>query len=380
MSEKIVAWGGYDITKPRVRLMLDALRRQGVLADEIRIPVWDGVRDKSVASKAALLAAGLRWLIGLPGAIWRLMRSPRGMAILLPYPGTPDIFLVAPLAKLTGRLIVLDAFLPVHDTIVGDRGMVRDGGLLSRFIRAYERAGLALADLIVTDTDAHGEFLAEEYAIPPKKFVTVLVGAEQLFSPANATGTVDDLVGPRADRLEVLFYGQFIPLHGLKTILDATRLVNCEDVRWIIVGQGQEEPLMRAFMETARSENVIWLQWVDYERLPSLIARADLCLGVFGASDKASRVIPNKLFQQLAVGKRVVTRQSPAVDGLAKRYPEAIVTVPPDDPASLGRAVERLLRTQAPSGSLPAEALRQIGPDSGVSRLVAALERVSAQG
>lgn len=373
MRSKIVTFGGYDEGKPRVRLLLDALRRAGVLSGELKVPVWEGIEDKSVAGRGRLLVAILRLFLGLPAALWRLARWPRGHAVLLPYPGTPEIFPVALLAWIQHRTVILDAFLPIHDTIVRDRGLVRGKGILSCIIKAYEAAGLRLADLILVDTDQHGEYFAREFGLDGARMVTVLVGAEPLFDSKAATGNVDDLIGPPDDRRIVLFYGQFIPLHGIETILHAARLTQGETLHWVIVGKGQQEPLVREFLASGGSEGITWIPWVDYERLPSLIARADLCLGIFGGSNKAARVIPNKLFQALAMGKPVVTRSSPAVDALAHRVPETILTVPPENAQALAAAVRRAIEEHSNLKPLSPEEMANLGPDGGVRELIAGL-------
>lgn len=373
MVARVVAWGGYDDSKPRVRLLLDSLRRQGALAEEIHIRVWRGINDKSVAKRWQLFRAFARFLMGLPAAIWRLMRSDRYAALLLPYPGTPEIFLVAPFAKAWGRKIVLDAFLPIHDTIVRDRALLREGSLLSHLIWRFERAGLRLADVILVDTDQHGDFLSHEFAIDHARFVTVLVGAEPQFDRAQRAGSLDRQRERSEGRFRVLFYGQLIPLHGVETILEAARLTAGDDIRWTIVGKGQLEPVVHRFMVEHGGEGIEWIPWVKYEDLPGLIENADLCLGVFGGSGKAERIIPNKLFQVLAMGKPVVTRSSPAVDDLAALHPETILTIAPKDPDALANAV-RLARAQCSRlKSLPPEKVAELGPDPGVRNLLAML-------
>jgi len=380
MKKRFVAWGAYDDSKPRVRLLLDALRRADRLEAELHVSVWRDVADKSVAGKWQLMRAALRYLSGMPRALWNLMRLSGNAPLLLPYPGTPDIFAASVLARRNGRKLVLDAFLPIHDTIVRDRGMVREGSLKARFLRAFERAGLRRADVILVDTDAHGEFLSQEYGIPVDRFVTVPVGAEPLFDPQATLLPLDHLVPADDEVPVVLFYGQFIPLHGLSTILEAVRLTQDDAIRWVVVGKGQQEPVMRYFLAEDASSQLLYLPWLDYQKLPSLIARADLCLGIFGGSNKASRVIPNKVFQCLAMGKPVVTRASPAIDALAQRYPNTLITVPPEDPQALADAVRKALTGRVELSGLPAGAMEDFSPEAGVTRLVAKLEDQAESG
>lgn len=365
----VIAWGGYDESKPRVRLLLDSLRRAGALEAEINIAAWRGVEDKSVAGRRRLLKAGLTLLAGYPWAIWKLLLAPKRGAVLLLYPGIPDIVFAAIPAWLRGHRLVLDAFLPLHDTIVGDRLMLNSGSLSARVLWLAERFGLKLADIILVDTDQHGDFFASEFQIQRSRFLTVLVGAEPLFrAPA---GKVPPLPVPTGRPL-VLFYGQLIPLHGVGTILKAAQLTTHEPFHWLLVGRGQEEPLVRATLEDGRIRNVSWLPWVDYKTLPALIRQADLCLGIFGASPKASRVIPNKMYQILSAGKAILTRASPAVEALAAKYPDTVLTVPAANPHALADAVRRGL-AGPPNIPLPSSALDALGPDGGVKSLLQCL-------
>jgi glycosyltransferase involved in cell wall biosynthesis len=93
----------------------------------------------------------------------------------------------------------------------------------------------------------------------------------------------------------------------------------------------------------AAPRNVVWTRWVEYERLPALYRSAGCALGIFGLSDKAARVIPNKAFQALATGAPLVTRDSPAARELLEDGRDALL-VPPGDPDALAEAVRRLAR------------------------------------
>ncbi|MBA2476000.1 MAG: glycosyltransferase family 4 protein, partial [Actinobacteria bacterium] len=131
-----------------------------------------------------------------------------------------------------------------------------------------------------------------------------------------------------------LFVGKLIPLHGLETILAAARLA--PDVPLRLVGSGQLAGLL-----ARRPANVEWVPWVAYEGLADELRRSACALGIFGTTEKAARVIPNKAFQALACGTPLVTADTPAarellVDG------ESALLVPPGDAEALAAAIRRL--------------------------------------
>ena len=140
--------------------------------------------------------------------------------------------------------------------------------------------------------------------------------------------------GRRRQPFTAVFVGKLIPLHGLETILAAARLA--PELRLRVIGTGQLGSLLES-----RPANVDWLPWVDYELLPGELHRAGCALGIFGTSDKARRVIPNKAFQALACGVPLVTADSPAARELLSDGENALL-VPPGDPAALAEALRRL--------------------------------------
>jgi glycosyltransferase involved in cell wall biosynthesis len=284
---------------------------------ERHVPVWDGRRESWSAGAGAAARLALAEL--------RLLRPPpaRFDLVLVGYPGHPDL----PAARLAarGRPVVFGPLVSLHDTLVSDRGRFRPGSGAARAFVELDRRALRAADLVVSDTDANGDFLARLGGLPRSRVATCLVGAEErLFGP-----------GWRPDEeLVALFVGKLIPLHGLETILDAAR--RAPDVPVRVVGSGQLERLL-----AGRPPNVEWVPWVEYERLPELYRRAGCALGVFGTSPKAARVIPNKAFQALACGTPLVTADTPAarellVDG------ESALLVPAGEPDALAGALRRL--------------------------------------
>lgn len=374
-QSEVVAWGSYDETKPRVRLLLEELRARGALRAEINIPVWKSVRDKAVVGYFRTLKILLRLIAEYPNALLKLIRQPSGCAVLLAYPAIPDIFAVWPVARSRGHTIIFDAFISLYDTVVADRGMLRSNSISARLVWSVEWLALRLADIILVDTDQHADFFANEYRIPRDRFQTILVGAEPAFWEAR-NAPVHSLPASAVphDRPIVLFFGQLIPLHGIDTILEAIRLTEGEPFQWLIIGSGQEEPKVRRFIAEHEGKNVNWIPWVEYHQLPAYISASSVALGIFGTSEKAARVIPNKAFQVLAVGKPLITRDSPAIEPLAKRYPNAVVTVPAGNGTALAGAIRKAVQDSALWQVVPVSATKELGPALGVKAL---LQRLS---
>jgi glycosyltransferase involved in cell wall biosynthesis len=103
-----------------------------------------------------------------------------------------------------------------------------------------------------------------------------------------------------------------------------------------IIGSGQLDEVMEE-----RPPNVEWLQWIEYDDLPREYWGAGCALGIFGTSDKALRVIPNKAYHALACGAPLITGDTPAARELLQDGENALL-VPPGDPAALAEAMRRV--------------------------------------
>lgn len=336
---RIVAWGTYDLGKPRVRILLRGLRENGIAVHECHSNVWGGIEDKSqLAGILPKLSRLARWLLSYPKLISCYMKAPKHDIVLVPYMGQLDVLILWLFAKLRGARIVWDAFISLYNTVVEDRRLVSERHPLAWLIYVFEWLSTRFADCVLLDTAAHANYFARRYALPPHKLVSVFVGAEPEQFP---------LLPPLAPKtpgepLCVLFYGQFIPLHGIPTIIEAARRLDDGSVRWVLIGKGQEEGAIRESLVREPVRNLEWHPWAPYEELIEWIDRADVCLGIFSASEKAAQVIPNKAFQVISAGRPLVTRDSPAIRELLDITMEGVRLVPPEDPLALAAAIRDL--------------------------------------
>ncbi|HEV2902904.1 MAG TPA: glycosyltransferase [Gaiellaceae bacterium] len=314
---RVLYFGTYERRYPRNAQVISALRGAGAEVIERHEPVWEGQEEKwslGPAAAARLMLAELRLLA---------RRGPEPDVVLVGYPGHLDLLAARRAAR--GAPVVFNPLVSLADTLVEDRGRFRRGSPAERALRAIDRRALRSADLVVTDTGVHADFLAGLAGLPRDRFEVCFVGAEErVFGPGW---------NPDAS-FTALFVGKLIPLHGLETILEAARLA--PELRLRVVGSGQLDHVL-----AARPANVEWVPWVEYELLAEELRRASCALGIFGTSGKAQRVIPNKAFQALACGTPLVTADTPGARELLQDGESALL-VPPGNPQALADALRRL--------------------------------------
>lgn len=362
---RVLLWGTYDVGKPRVRLLLRGLETQGIEVQQIHSDVWHGIEDKSqvkgIGARMRLLG---RWLLSYPALVWRYLRAPAHDVVLIGYLGLLDVLVLWPFARLKGKPLVLDAFLSIYNTVVEDRALIGKANPIAWLIWLTEWIAYHAANHLITDTSAHGRYFIDTYHLKEDKVGRVFVGVEpEIFhtsgEPAITKSTLEQ--SPPS----VLFYGQFIPLHGIATIIEAARHCAHTGIQWRLIGRGQEADRIRAILKDAPVPNITWEEWVPYENLVAEIKKSDICLGIFGDTEKAARVIPNKVFQILAANKPLITADSPAIRELLDDQ-DYVALVPPADALALCKAVESMMKRirHAPSLNVKITTREDFSPDA----------------
>ena len=340
---KVCLFGTYEEEYPRNRTMLAGLLSGcDVEVVHCHYPLWKGKTHKfgDVSGAAGVLRKAWLYLRAYFRISFRYLRGPRCDLIYVGYPGQLDVIVARVLTLVKPAPIVFDAFLSLYDSFVRDRKAVRRGSLSARLLFLLDRYACMWADAVVLDTEAHIEYFINEFGVAHCKFRRIFIGADDsIFRPGR--GKVEQ--GP----FLVGFIGKFIPLHGLEHVIGAAKLLDPDgDIRFVVAGEGQTKEGIRRLADEVGAGNVFFEGWVPYEEVPAFLARMDVCLGIFGDTDKAARVIPNKVFEAMAMKKPVITRKGPAVDELLADGRDALLCEPAD-PKSLADAIRRLKRDGA---------------------------------
>jgi glycosyltransferase involved in cell wall biosynthesis len=246
--------------------------------------------------------------------------------LLLKWRGSPDFIFVpefcqkdVPLAKflglLTAKKVIFDPLAARHETKILDWRRKPAHSLSAWWNFRIDRAALKFADVILADTATHKAYYCAKYNLNPEKVEVLPLGYDdELFEPAED----DHPASPRqADSgYEVLFYGSFLPLHGVDVMVEAARIVAGRDpsVRFTFIGSGQTLPKVRAAASACGLKNVEFIGWLPVRKLREFIGGADVCLGIFGRTEKGGRVVPHKIFQSMGMRRAVITARTPAAE------------------------------------------------------------------
>lgn len=325
-------FGTYNRRHSANRIYARAIAAAGFELVEIHEPLWERTRDKGAAyfGPLGLLRGLLGWLAAAVKLTRRWWTSGGTPVAVVGFNGQLDVLLLRLVSLRQGPRVIFAPLVSLTETLVDDRGVYPRGGMAARALRLLDRLSCRVADVVVVDTQAHRRYFVDVLGVAEKRVVVCYLGADAAVFGDDADSIVteppdkaeppdeaeqpDEAAQPdEAGRLRVLWFGQYLPLHGTDVIGGAVeQLADRDDLSFLFVGTGEARS---EFEQRVRQSGAVaeFEDWVDYEQLPALIEKADIVLGVFGDSVKSRMVIPNKVYQGAAMGRPVITADCEAV-------------------------------------------------------------------
>jgi len=309
-SLRVCYFGTYRSEYSRNRILMEGLRRNGAEVIECHIPLWTGIEDRVETVESGWKHPRF-WLrvVGVYVALLRRYWQIGGAydVLVVGYPGQLDVFLARLLSWLHRKPLVWDIFMSIY-LIARERGLDGSSQLGVTLLRRLEWLACRLPDQLIIDTAAYADWFEETHNISAARFRLIPTGADdRIFYPIPASLQM-------SAQFTVLYYGTFIPNHGVQTIVEAASLLVDEpSICFELIGDGPDRAAAIAYVQKQNLANVTFVGWLEPAELRQHIADADLCLGVFGVTPQSLMTVQNKIYECLAMGKVVLTGDGSAV-------------------------------------------------------------------
>ncbi len=220
--------------------------------------------------------------------------------IIVAFPGHSVVWLAY---MLFGKKIIFDAFVSLYDSNVYDRRLYSRFSMRALKDWILDFYSCHISYRILLDTNTHIDYFLKTFFVKKDKFIRVFVGTDdRVMYPQEAKTT--------SEIFTVHFHGSYIPLQGVSCIVKSAILLKNENIIFRLIGNEKMHKDIQREINNHNLRNIQLINKVPFERLSEEMAKAHICLGIFGDSKKANMVIPNKVYEAMACGKAVITRRS----------------------------------------------------------------------
>jgi len=334
---RVCYFGAYRANYSRNQIMIEGLRRNGVEVVECHEQLWRGIEDRVQLTSGGWLRPGFWWRVLRTYA--RLLRRYRRVGdydvLIVGYPGQFDVFLARLLSRLRHRPLVWDVFMSIY-LIALERGLTERSRATVNLIRQVERIACRLPDLLILDTAEYVAWFRTTHDVPAERFRLAPTGADDRVFRSATNARAGDVL------FRVVYYGTFIPNHGVECIVEAAHLLADDpSISFELIGEGPDKDKAVALARHHNLSNVEFVDWLSKEELMKRVSKADVCLGVFGVTPQSLMTVQNKIYEGLAMAKPVITGDAPAVRQ-ALVHSEHLYLCERANPQALANAVRTL--------------------------------------
>ena len=213
------------------------------------------------------------------------------------------------IARITGKQLIFDPLVSLYDSIILNRSFSAHSSLSEKKYYYYDRISFKLADSILADTNEHKKYFINTYPCSPEKIHCIPVGTDdEIFVPDSSEHN-------DKKTFSVLFYAKCTQMHGVDIIYQAALAMSTyyPNIHFTLIGSGLPFDIIRNDGATKQLPHITFMDSIPLTELIIQMNKADAILGVFGLTEKAGRVIPNKVIQGLAMKKPVITMDSAAI-------------------------------------------------------------------
>jgi glycosyltransferase involved in cell wall biosynthesis len=223
------------------------------------------------------------------------------------WPGWSDIFFIKILAILKKKKIIYDSLTINYEDYL-DNYSESINLLKKKIYYILEKKSLNLADIVITDTNQHKRILKEEFKIKDVKLI--YINEKKKFIKKKIY---------KLDRIDLIFTGAFRNLHGIENIIKSFKIINLYNRKIYLTLIGSDyDSKYKNIAKKLMVKNIYFFPRLKYKQMICKVEQSDICLGIFGESQKSQNVITHFLATASRLNKIIVTQNTSAAKEVFK--------------------------------------------------------------
>lgn len=333
---RVCFFGSYDRNYSRNKVLLKGLRLCNVETVEAHLDLTNMNIDKSEhLGTGAMLKRIFRKIKLVPVVFRSLPQIANCNVIFAAIPGHLDMPFAFLISRLLSKPLVFDSMWSLYGAFIGEFGLIPKTTLRSKVIKAFDNLVYKLADFIIFDTQLTRDLACKNFKIPIEKTRVLYLGADdEIYSYSGLKSEKKSLT--------IIYYGLFNPMHGLEFLIEAANILKKhKDINFVLIGKGQTYEATVQKTNAYKLDNVKFLPDVTEKNAKKYLDQGDIFLGFLKSTDAVKTAIPNKLFQGLALGKVILTAETP-ITLREFKHKNNIYLVKPDNSVALAKAIMEL--------------------------------------
>ena len=247
--------------------------------------------------------------------------------------GYDSPFLVCVAKLFSGKKVIYNALCSVYERMIISRALAGPVSLKTAYYWLSDFLAVHSADLVMVETNEQAKYFKKLFRVSNKKLFRAWTGARDDLFYNHGLGTEKFPV------FTAVFRGQFLPESGVETLIRASKLLDGENIKILLLGGGLGTSKAHNLINEFRPDNLEFVnKFLSNEELQSIMQKSHLCLGQLAKHPRLERTVPHKAYESLAMRLPYLTASNRGILELLKSGDNCI-TCEPASPESLAEKI-----------------------------------------
>lgn len=233
----------------------------------------------------------------------------------------------------TRKKIVYNALCSVYERMIVARELYSKFSLYAIYYWFLDFFAVKAADLVMLETDSQISYFAKLFKVSGKNLIKAWTGVDEDIFFYNPSVT-------KFPTFTVLFRGSLMPEAGAEYVVQAAKILEKENIKFIMLSGGLLLDKINKLVEELKPTNLEFRSdLLPIEELRTLMQKCHLSLGQLSDHPRLERTIPHKAYESLVMHLPYLTASNAGILELLTAG-ETCITCGPADAQSV---VEKIL-------------------------------------